>query len=83
MSDNENLLYVADTQIGLLGEKYSLLALTETSAFDAYNSALTNLMLYLTTVNSHDFSSHFDTSFSVRPSVRPVELVRRENGVPR
>ena len=47
--------YYADTQIGLLGGKYPL-ALAE-------NSAFANLMLYLTTVNSHDFSLHFDTSF--------------------
>ena len=43
-----------DTQIGLLGEKYSL-ALIENSAFNAYNSATTNLMQYLTNVNSHVF----------------------------
>jgi hypothetical protein len=48
--------YHVDTQIGLLGEEYSL-ALAENSAFDAQNSAISNLILYLTNVNSHDFSS--------------------------
>ena len=43
ISNERNLLYVTDTQIGLLGEKYSL-ALIENSAFNAYNSAITNLM---------------------------------------
>ena len=52
-----------DTQIGLLGEKYSL-ALDDGSAFNSYNLMLTNLLLYLTNVNSHDFFIHFDTSFS-------------------
>ena len=51
------------TQIGLLGGEYSL-ALNEDSAFDAYNNVLTNLMLYLTNVNSHDFFIRFNTSFS-------------------
>ena len=56
-----------DTQIGLLGEKYSL-ALDDGSAFNSYNLMLTNLLLYLTNVISHDFFIHFDTSF--RPSAR-------------
>ena len=38
-----------DTQIGLLGEKYSL-ALDDGSAFNSYNLMLTNLLLYLTNV---------------------------------
>ena len=62
MANSErDLLHVTDTQIGLLDEKYSL-ALVENSAVDAYDSILTNLMLYLTNVNSHDFFMHFDTS---------------------
>jgi hypothetical protein len=52
-----------DTQIGLLGGKYSL-ALDDGAAFNSYNLMLTNLLLYLTNVNSHDFFIHFDTSFS-------------------
>ena len=52
-----------DTQIGLLGEKYPL-ALNDGSAFNSYNLMLTNLLLYLTNVNSYDFFIHFDTSFS-------------------
>ena len=56
-----------DTQIGLLGEKYSL-ALDDGSAFNSYNLMLTNLLLYLTNINSHDFFIHCDTSFS--PSAR-------------
>jgi Na+/serine symporter len=55
--------YHVDTQIGLLGEKYSL-ALARNFAINAQNSAITILMLYLTNVNSHDFSLHFDTFFS-------------------
>ena len=51
-----------DTQIGLLGEKYSL-ALDDGSAFNSYDLMLTNLLLYLTYVISHDFFIHFDTSF--------------------
>ena len=61
-----------DTQIGLLGEKYSL-ALDDGSAFNSYNLMLTNLLLYLTNVNSHDFFIH---SFS-------PENVPREISVPR
>ena len=56
-----------DTQIGLLDEKYSL-ALDDGSAFNSYNLMLTNLLLYLTNLISHDFFIHFDTSFS--PSAR-------------
>ena len=56
-----------DTQIGLLGEKYSL-ALDDGSAFIFYNLMLTNLLLYLTNIISHDFFIHFGTSFS--PSAR-------------
>jgi hypothetical protein len=56
-----------DTQIGLLGEKYSL-ALDDGSAFNSYNLMLTNLLLYLANVISHDFFIHFGTSFS--PSAR-------------
>ena len=67
-NSERGFLHVADTQIGLLGEKYSLAPLVENSAVDDYDSILTNLMLYLTYVNSHDFFMHFDTSFSVRPS---------------
>ena len=52
-----------DMQNGLLGEKYSL-ALDDGSAFNSYNLKLTNLLLYLTNVISHDFFIHFDTSFS-------------------
>jgi hypothetical protein len=52
-----------DTQISLLGEKYSL-ALDDGSAFNSYNLMLTNLLLCLTNVISHDFFIHFDTSFS-------------------
>jgi hypothetical protein len=59
-----------DTQIGLLGEKYSL-ALDDGSAFNSYNLMLTNLLLYLmTNVNSHDFFVHFDTSFSPSAKLR-------------
>ena len=65
MNNSEwNLLHVTD--IDLLGEKYSL-ALIENSAFYAYNSILTNLMLYLTNVDSHDFSRTSTLLFSVRP----------------
>ncbi len=46
--------YHMDTQIGLLGRKYSL-ALARNFVIDIQNSAITNLMLYLTNVNSHDF----------------------------
>ena len=68
-NSERDLLHVTDTQIGLLGEKYSLAPLVENSAVDAYDSILTNLMLYLTYyVNSHDFFMHFDASFSVRLS---------------
>jgi hypothetical protein len=56
-----------DTQIGLLGEKYSL-ALDDGSAFNSYNLMLTNLLLYLTNDVLHDLFIHFDTSFS--PSAR-------------
>ncbi len=56
-----------DTQIGLLGEKYSL-ALDDGSASKSYNLMLTNLLPYLTYVISHDFFIHLDTSFS--PSAR-------------
>jgi hypothetical protein len=52
-----------DTQIGLLGGKYSL-ALDDGSAFNSYNLMLTILLLYLANVISHDFFLHFDTSFS-------------------
>jgi hypothetical protein len=56
-NSERDLLHVTDTQIGLLGKKYSL-ALIENSAFKAYDSAITNLiMLYLTNVNSHYFGS--------------------------
>jgi hypothetical protein len=68
-----------DTQIGLLGEKYSL-ALDDGSAFDSYNLMLTNLLLYLTNVNSHDFFIHFDNSFS--PSAK-LKNVPREISIPR
>ncbi len=54
-------------QIGLLGEKYSM-ALDDGSALNTYNLMLTNLLLYLANVISHDFFIHFDTSFS--PSAR-------------
>ncbi len=57
-----------DTQIGLLGEKYSLALDDDGSAFNSYDLMLTNLLLYLTNVISHDFFIHFDTSFS--PSAR-------------
>ena len=59
-------------QIGLLGEKYSL-ALDDGSAFHSYNLMLTNLLLYLTNINSHDFFIHLDTS----------ENVPREISIPR
>ncbi len=59
-----------------LGGKYSL-ALAENSAVDAYNLMLTNLMLYLTNVSSHDFLIHFVT---VR---RQTVNVPREISVPR
>jgi hypothetical protein len=68
-----------DTQIGLLGEKYSL-ALDDGSAFNSYNLMLINLLLYLTNVNSHDFFVHFDTSFQ---SVCQTENVPREISIPR
>ena len=72
MNNSEwNFLHVTDMQIDLLGEKYSL-ALIENSAFDAYNSILTNLILYLTNVDSHDFSRT-----STLPD-RQIELVQRE-----
>ena len=67
-----------DTQIGLLGEKYSL-ALDDGSAFNSYNLMLTNLLLYLANVISHDFFIHFGTSFS--PSARPK--MSREKSVSR
>ena len=68
MNNSEwNLLHVTDTQIDLLGEKYSLALIVENSAFDAYDSILTNLVLYLTNVNSHDFSRTSTLLFSVRP----------------
>jgi hypothetical protein len=57
-----------DTQIGLLGKKYSLALDDDGSAFNSYNLMLTNLLLYLTNVISHDFFIHFDTSIS--PSAR-------------
>ena len=60
--------------MGLLSEKYSL-ALDVGSAFNSYNLMLTNLLLYLTNVNSHDFFIHFDTSFS---PVCQTENVPRE-----
>ena len=61
------LHHVTDTQIGLLDEKDSL-AVIENSTFDAYNSILTNLMLYLINVNSHDFSRISTLLCSVVPS---------------
>jgi len=64
-----------DTQIGLLGEKYSL-ALDDGSAFNSYNLMLTNLLLYLANVISHDFFIHFGTSFS--PSAR-LKMSREES----
>ena len=69
MNSERDLFHVTDTQIGLLlGEKYSL-DLDDGSAFISYyNSMLTNLLLCLTNVISHDFFIHFDTSFS--PSAR-------------
>ncbi len=63
MKISQNLLFISDTQIGLLGGSYSL-ALDDSSAFNSYNLMLTNLLLYLTNVNSHDFFIHFDISFS-------------------
>ncbi len=50
------------------------------SAFNSYNLMLTNLLLYLTNVNSHDFFIHFDTSFS--PSDK-LKMVPREISIPR
>ena len=67
MNSERELFHVTDTQIGLLDEKYSL-ALDDGSAFNPYNLMLTNLLLYLTNLISHDFFIHFDTSFS--PSTR-------------
>ncbi len=67
-----------DTQIGLLGEKYSL-ALDDGSAFNSYDLMLTNLLLYLTNVNSHDFFIHFDTSFSPSATL----TISREKSVSR
>ena len=67
MSSERELFHVTDTQIGLLGEKYSL-ALDDGSAFNSYNLMLTNLLLYLANVISHHFFIHFGTSFS--PSAR-------------
>jgi hypothetical protein len=65
-----------DTQIGLLGEKYSL-ALDNGSAFNSYNLMLTNLLLYLTNnVISNDFFIYFDTSFS--PSAK-LKLSREKS----
>ncbi len=43
-------------------------SLDDGSAFNSYNLMLTNLLLYLANVISHDFFNHFDTSFS--PSTR-------------
>jgi hypothetical protein len=54
-----------DTQIGLLGEKYSLLALDDGSAFNSYNLMLTNLLLYLTLL-FHMISPFTWTLLSVR-----------------
>ena len=73
-NSERDLPHVTDTQIGLLGGKYSL-ALVENSTVDAYNLMLTNLTLYLTNVSSQDFFIHFVTSFSVR---RHTENVPRE-----
>ncbi len=64
--------------MGLLGEKYTL-ALGDGSAFSSYNLLLTNLLLYLANVISHEFFIHFDTSFS--PSARLK--ISREKSVSR
>ena len=58
------LMYVF---LHVLGEHYSL-ALNGGSAFNSYNLMLTNLLLYLTNVISHEFFIRSDTSFS--PSAR-------------
>ena len=68
-----------DTQIGLLGEKYSL-ALDDGSAFNSYNLMLTNLLLYLTNVISHYFFIHFYTFFQ---SVCQTENFPREISIAR
>ena len=65
MNSERDLVHVTDTT--LLDEKYSL-ALDDGSGFNSYNLMLTNLLLYLANVISHDFFIHFDTSFS--PSAR-------------
>ena len=61
MNSERDLIHVTDTQIGLLGEKYSL-ALGDGSAFNSYNLMPTYLLLYLSNVISHDFFIHFDQS---------------------
>ena len=68
-----------NTQIGLLGGKYSL-ALDDGSAFNSYNLMLTNLLLYLTNVNLYDFFIHLDTSFcpSARLKMSREKSVSRE-----
>ena len=75
MNSLRDLVYAMDTQIGLLGEKYSP-ALDDGSAFNSYNLMLTNLLLYLTYVNSHNFFIHLDTSYS--PSAR-VKMSREKS----
>ena len=68
-----------DTQIGLLGEKYSM-ALDDGSAFNSYNLMLTKLLQYLANVISHDFFIHLDTSFipSARLKMSREKSVSRE-----
>ena len=61
-----------------LDEKYSL-ALDDGSAFDSYNLMLTNLLLYLANVISHDFFIHWHFF----QSECQTENVPREISIPR
>jgi hypothetical protein len=69
-----------DTQIGRLGEKYSL-ALDDGSAFNSYNLTLTNLLLYLTNVISHFFFHSLGLGHFFQ-SVCQTENVPREISIP-
>jgi hypothetical protein len=80
VNSERDLIHVTDTQIGLLGE----LALDDDSAaFNSNNLMLTNLLLYLTNVISHDFFIHFDTfvSTSARLKMSREKSVSREKSL--
>ena len=81
MNNNEYIQrYLADTQIGLLGGKYSMAPALNLLS-DAHSLTITNLMLYLTNVNSHDFFLALQTLLFSVPG--QTELVQREISVPR